>query len=249
MDLVELSCKKGGTQEFAEVMLLVSGSSLRFDVVGFHKLLDVLLRRVPTPHAMVRMLLNFTVRRSEDMVPLVPPTLGFGNDENSELAKLFGPAHQDARAALEMVQIEKLMGRVDIADASFCDYYAHFLILLVLDFMEELAQNQDSLSRPEALMRSGRAVADMVTEPSLNQKSLICSAQQDMAIRSGDTVLLCCRGQDPLQAALGYGQVEAVYNEDSNRCLVLNVGGKNAVQDLDKERHASELRVPSLLKS
>ena len=234
MDLLKLSCKKGGTQEFAEVMLLVSESSLRLDVVGFHKLLDMLLLRVPTPHAMVRMLLNLTVHRSEDVVPLVPPTLGFGNDESSELGKLFGPAHEDARAALEMVKIEKLMGRLNIADASFFDYYAHFLILLVLDFMEELAQNQDSLSRPEALMRSGRAVADMVTEPSLNQKSLICSAQHDLAISSGDTVLLCQRGEDPLQASLGYGRVEAVYIEDSKRCLVLSVGGKQAVQQLNQ---------------
>lgn len=34
--------------------------------------------RVPTPRAMVRLLLNFAVQKPKDMVPLVPPTIGFG---------------------------------------------------------------------------------------------------------------------------------------------------------------------------
>lgn len=55
------------------------------------------------------------------------------------------------------------------------EYYPHFLILLVLDFMEELAQNQESLDRvPENLMARGRLVPSMTTEVSENGKSLIC---------------------------------------------------------------------------
>ena len=55
------------------------------------------------------------------------------------------------------------------------EYYPHFLILLVLDFMEELAQNQESLDRvPENLMAHGRLVPSMMTEVSENGKSLIC---------------------------------------------------------------------------
>ena len=54
----------------------------------FHQILDLLLARVPTPRAMVRVLLNLAVRRTEDLVPLVPPTIGFGR--GGEVPNIFG---------------------------------------------------------------------------------------------------------------------------------------------------------------
>lgn len=55
----------------------------------------------------------------------------------------------------------------------------------------------------------------------------------------GQGVLLCTAGSDPLQGgALAYGRIEMVM-EDFDRegvRLILNVGGKNEVQNLDKKR-------------
>ena len=105
-------------------------------------------------------------------------------EEREELFKLFEGCQAvgestdalDAFRALKKVEIEELINRVEIPTAEFSDYYPHFLILLVLDFLEELVQNQVALARmPESLMASGRLVPEMATEISINGKSLVCS--------------------------------------------------------------------------
>lgn len=45
--------------------------------------------RVPTPRAMVRLLLNFAVQKPKDMVPLVPPTIGFGRGAKIAVIDMF----------------------------------------------------------------------------------------------------------------------------------------------------------------
>ena len=140
--------------------------------------------------AMVRLLLNLAVRRPEDAVDLVPPTIGFGagggaseEEERAELWKLLEGCHPvgepgdalEAFRVLKNLEIEELLDKVHIPAEEFCDYYPHFLILLVLDFMEELAQNQEGLARiPESLMAAGRLVPNMATEISDDGKSLVC---------------------------------------------------------------------------
>lgn len=105
-------------------------------------------------------------------------------EEREELFKLFEGCQAvgetsdalDAFRALKKVEIEELMNRVEIPAADFSDYYPHFLILLVLDFLEELVQSQEALARmPEGLMATGRLVPEMSTEISVNGKSLVCS--------------------------------------------------------------------------
>lgn len=105
-------------------------------------------------------------------------------EEREELFKLFEGCQAvgettdalDAFRALKKVEIEELMNRVEIPAADFSDYYPHFLILLVLDFLEELVQSQEALARmPESLMATGRLVPEMSTEISVNGKSLVCS--------------------------------------------------------------------------
>jgi len=257
VDILTLSAAKGGTQEFADALRLVVKDDEKFDLKVFHKILDLLLMRVPTPRAMVRLLLNFAVQKPKDMVPLVPPTIGFGRGkydelaEREELVKLFHGCQAvgeeedalDQFRTLQKVQIEELLQKVEIPATGFGEYYPHFLILLVLDFMEELAQNQESLDRvPENLMARGRLVPSMTTEISENGKSLICWKAGVHQFEGGDSslgrgVLLCTAGSDPLRGgALSYGRIEWVGTDEGLR-LILNVGGKKEVQKLnDKHR-------------
>lgn len=261
VELLKLVAAKGGATELADVLQLVTKGEdeEKLGLKDFHQILDLLLARVPTPRAMVRVLLNLAVRRPEDVVTLVPPTIGFGRgrhnemEEREELFKLFEGCQAvgettdalDAFRALKKVEIEELMNRVEIPAADFSDYYPHFLILLVLDFLEELVQSQEALARmPESLMATGRLVPEMSTEISVNGKSLVCSKVGPYKFEKGDQsvgqgVLLCTAGSDPLQGgALAYGRIEMVM-EDFDRegvRLILNVGGKNEVQNLDKKR-------------
>lgn len=258
VELLKLVAAKGGAAELADVLQLVTKGEdeEKLGLKDFHQILDLLLARVPTPRAMVRVLLNLAVRRPEDVVPLVPPTIGFGRgrhnemEEREELFKLFEGCQAvgestdalDAFRALKKVEIEELINRVEIPTAEFSDYYPHFLILLVLDFLEELVQNQVALARmPESLMASGRLVPEMATEISINGKSLVCSKVGpykfggDQSVGQG--VLLCTAGSDPLQGgALAYGRIEMVMEDSQGVRLILNVGGKNQVQNLDKKR-------------
>ena len=121
-------------------------------------------------------------------------------EEREELFKLFEGCQAvgettdalDAFRALKKVEIEELMNRVEIPAADFSDYYPHFLILLVLDFLEELVQSQEALARmPESLMATGRLVPEMSTEISVNGKSLVCSKDRAQFGVKGNPVLLC----------------------------------------------------------
>eukprot|EP00435_Cladocopium_sp_Y103_P002279 s5386_g1.t1 len=200
VQLLKLVAAKGGATELADVLQLVTKEKdeEKLDLKDFHQILDLLLARVPTPRAMVRVLLNLAVCRPEDVVPLVPPTIGFGRgrhnemEEREELFKLFEGCQAvgettdalDAFRALKKVEIKELMNRVEIPAAEFSDYYPHFLILLVLDFLEELAQSQEALARmPESLMATGRLVPEMSTEISDNGKSLVCSKDGAVLLR------------------------------------------------------------------
>ena len=122
-------------------------------------------------------------------------------EEREELFKLFEGCQAvgettdalDAFRALKKVDVEELMNRVEIPAAEFSDYYPHFLILLVLDFLEELVQNQETLARmPESLMATGRLVPEMSTEISDNGKSLVCSKDRAQLLRGQMESCSCC---------------------------------------------------------
>ncbi|CAK9070609.1 Regulator of nonsense transcripts 1 (ATP-dependent helicase RENT1) (Nonsense mRNA reducing factor 1) (NORF1) (Up-frameshift suppressor 1 homolog) (mUpf1) [Durusdinium trenchii] len=251
VDLLSLAAEQGGAKEFAEVLMVVQKDSKKFSLRDFHRILKILLLRVPTPFSFVRLLLNCAVQRHEDLVPLLPPTLGFGarseDRDEEEMDKLFGgcapPGEEEsgnfAYLILKKVNIEGLMARMEGFAENFAEYYPHFLVLLVLDFMEELSQDQIRLSRGRGKIFSG-----MFTMPSDNGKSLICSSirqSEDLDLQRelapGDGILLCKSGQDPRRGgAVGYGRVEAV-NFTFGRCeLVLNVGAKQTVQELSQMR-------------
>eukprot|EP00913_Durusdinium_trenchii_P002604 g2410.t1 len=77
-------------------LLVCREDSKKFSLRDFHRILKILLLRVPTPFSFVRLLLNCAVQRHEDLVPLLPPTLGFGarsedrDEESHRRVKRFG---------------------------------------------------------------------------------------------------------------------------------------------------------------
>ena len=135
-DLLLVAAAVGGAQEFAEVLDLVVERNSRINVATYHQVLTELLFRVPTPVAMVRLALNLTIRKPDDIVPLLPDGLGDGPSEaelfrgccpRGEVADGSGSI-ESACGLLQGVVIEDLLGRVELPD--FCCWLCGLLFPL-----------------------------------------------------------------------------------------------------------------------
>ena len=184
-DLLSVAAAVGGAQEFAEVLDLVVERNVRINVATYHKVIAELLFRVPTPVAMVRLVLNLTIRKPDNIVPLLPDALGDGpsNAElfrgccpRGEVAEGSSDSIESACSSLQRVVIEDLLGRVELPHfaGGFVDYYSHFIPILHLDFLEELRQKHRMWERPTSLLvQSGNAALHLHPEPSDDGKFLV----------------------------------------------------------------------------
>ncbi|CAJ1386776.1 unnamed protein product [Effrenium voratum] len=254
--LLLVVAKKGGVQEFTKALRCVAETEEQLDVNSFHKLLETLTTRVPVPVPMVRLVLNFVATRSEDLVPLLPETLGFQRaldeqEELDEMQRFFRGCRrpdlpqeesyqftQEALQAFKEIKVEKLMGKVEVPETSFSNYYAHFMTLLHLDFLEELVQIELRTLSTFGMPSPGRMAPEVRIEASEDGKSIICRKDGEVSLAvdtgAGAAVLLCQSGVDPLKGgAIGYAKVGVAEQEDGF-FMILNVDKKDRVQKMTK---------------
>ena len=232
MQLLRLTAVIGGAAHFAEILGWIVQQNIQIDVDTYHKVLVELVLRVPTPVAMVRLALNLTAQRPEDLVPLIPS--GFGDEPSkSELFQGCCPASEvsnndaeqvdKAYASLSQVDSRDLIGKIQLSPsaAGFADYYSHFLPLLHLDFLEELRQKHWMWERPASfLAESGHAALRLKPEPGPDGKHLMLLASgpgiSKMGLSPGSTLLLSKTGVSVLHGgAIHFAQVAFMQSPDS----------------------------------
>ena len=261
-DLLLVAAAVGGAQEFAEVLDLVVERNSRINVATYHQVLTELLFRVPTPVAMVRLALNLTIRKPDDIVPFLPDGLGDGPSEaelfrgccpRGEVADGSGSI-ESACGLLQGVVIEDLLGRVELPDfaAGFVDYYSHFIPILHLDVLEELMQKHRTWEKPQSfLVESGNAALHLQPEPSDDGKVLVLRITSTSLARvskidvsAGNSFVLSKAGVSVMHGgAICFAQ--AVYSavssdaetelSDAEFALALDVGGKDKVRQICRQ--------------
>ncbi|CAE7249359.1 UPF1 [Symbiodinium sp. CCMP2592] len=263
-DLLLVAAAVGGAQEFAEVLDLVVERNSRINVATYHQVLTELLFRVPTPVAMVRLALNLTIRKPDDIVPLLPDGLGDGPSEvelfrgccpRGEVADGSGSIESTCDV-LQGVVIEDLLARVELPDfaAGFVDYYSHFIPILHLDFLEELMQKQRTWEKPQSfLVESGNAALQLQPEPSDDGKVLVLRKTSTSLARGskidvspGNSFVLSKAGVSVIHGgAICFAQTvyfaSAVSSDaetglsDAEFALALDVGGKDKVRQICRQ--------------
>ena len=208
------------------------------------------------------MVLNLTIRKPDNIVPLLPDGLGDGpsNAElfrgccpRGEVAEGSSDSIESACSSLQRVVIEDLLGRVELPHfaGGFVDYYSHFIPILHLDFLEELRQKHRMWERPTSLLvQSGNAALHLHPEPSDDGKFLVLRTTSASSARvskldvsAGNSFVLSKAGVSVIHGgAICFAQ--AVYStsavssdsetelSDTDFALALDVGGKRKVQEI-----------------
>jgi len=212
--------QSGNAVQGAKVLsFCVQSPTWSLDVEEFCKLMRCATYRLPMQAKLVRLLLQLAIPVGGKPMPIVPPN--YEDDDygtlilvkDAEADESFQNEDKTPTKCFDIVAgsgqvlgftLDELLGRVRCPDYAASEYFAHFMILLQLEVMQELHEVERRLRLPLSLQRRLKFMGDgfKVIATNLPEGMLIFDREASNIFRrtnfrSGDQVSLS--REDPLQ--------------------------------------------------